>query len=251
MALTTTAIIVGAAAIIGAGVSAYGQYQQGQTQNAIQQFNAQQQEMNARMQADAMRSQAELQRSQAMANFNLRQTEAQARINNAKRMEQNVAAQDAIDRQNLRDRRDRMAEQLATRRAQYAHSGVVESSGTPLDVLARIGGEIQKDQERAFFSADARRRTLLNEAAFERLGGKLALRGATLDRNSAVAEAALREVGASSAYASGLADAEISRLTGSAAKKAGTYQAGATLLSGLTGAASGIASSSTPTYRTS
>ena len=71
----------------------------------------------------------------------------------------------------------------------------------------------------------------------ERLGGKLALAGATLNRDSAVTEAALRGAAAKGELVSGLRTAEISRMTGSAAKTAGYYGAGATLLSGVGGAA--------------
>jgi hypothetical protein len=79
--------------------------------------------------------------------------------------------------------------------------------------------------------------TLLNQEVTERLGGQFASIGATLDRDSRFAEAALRDAAAEGAYFAGMREAEISRLTGSAAAQAGNYQAAGTLLSGFSSGA--------------
>jgi hypothetical protein len=118
-----------------------------------------------------------------------------------------------------------------TQRAAIAASGVSESTGTPLQLLVETTEKIQQDQEEQHYTNEVTRRTLLNESQQERLGGKLALAGATLDRDSGVLAATLRSTAARGEYLGALRGAEITRLTGSAAQKAGNYQAGATLLS--------------------
>ncbi len=236
------ALIVSAVVgVVGAGISAYGQYQSGKQQQAIANFNAQQQEKQAEIQALTMQTQAALQKQQAEANFRLRTAEASARVNNARGIELQALGQDRINRQNLIKRREEFERLQGSQRAAIAASGLAESSGTPLDLLAETAARIQQDQEEQHYAGELTRRTLFSEAATERLGGKLALAGATLDRNSSVAEAALRSAAGKAEYLAGMRAAEITRLTGSAAAKAATYQAGATLLSGVSGAVGSFA----------
>ena len=239
MAYATSTVLITAAivsSLAAAGVSAYGSYQQGQTQNAIAQFNATQQEKQARQQMLAMQTQAALQESQAKQNFQLRSAEAQARLNNARAIEQQALSQDRVNRLNLQKRREEFARMQGEQRASIAASGVSEASGTPLDLLAETAAKIQQDQEEQHYAGEVQRRTLFSEAAMERLGGKLALAGATLDRNSQVAEAGLRDAAARGEYLAGMRTAEITRLTGSAAAKNATYAAAGTLFSGVSSA---------------
>jgi hypothetical protein len=237
MPSTTLAVVAAVASIAGAGISAYGQYQSGKAQNAIAQFKAMQQEKQAQTQLLSMQTQAALQKQQAEANFKLRSAEAQARLNNAQALEDQALSQDAINRANLRKRREDFARMQGEQRAAIAASGVAEATGTPLDLLAETAAKIQQDQEEQHYAGELQRRTLFSEAEQERLGGKLALAGATLDRDSLVAEAALREAGGQASFLAGKREAEIMRLTGSAAQKASTYQAAGTLLSGIGSAA--------------
>jgi hypothetical protein len=245
--ITATLLIAGTIiAVAGAGVSAYGQYQQGKSQEAISNFNASQQERQAQVAMLTMQTQAAQQRQQAEQNFQLRNAEAQARLNNARAIEQQATTQDAINRQNLQKRREDFAQMQGTQRAAIAASGVSEASGTPLDLLAETAAKIQIDAEEQHYAGEVQRRTLFSEAAQERLGGKLALAGATLDRDSAVAEAGLRDSAAKAEFLAGMRGAEISRLTGSAARTQSNYSAAATLFSGVSSAASGVS-----TYRRS
>lgn len=239
MAVATTTLLAASLALtaVGAGVSAYGQYQQGQTQNAIAQFNAKQREKDTALQLQSMQVQAALQKQQAEANFALRSAEANARFSNADAMERNALAQDAVNRVNLRKRQEEFARMQSTQRATIAASGIIETAGTPLDLLAETAGAIQRDAEEQHYVGEVQRRTIFSEAANERLGGKLALAGATLDLKSGLAEASLREAAARGAAASGRAEANIIRMTGGAAAKAGTIGAVGTIFSGLNSAA--------------
>lgn len=244
------ALIIGAvAAVAGAGVSAYGSYQQGKTQNAIAQFNAQQQEKQAAIQLQVMTTQAALEKQQAEANFALRNAEAQARFNNADLIADQVAQQDQVNRLNLRKRREEFGRMQGAQRASIAASGVSESSGTPLELLVETTAKIQQDQEEQGYINEVSRRTLLNESSMEKLGGRLAIAGATLDRDSSVTAAALRSAAAKGEYLGNLRAAELTRLTGKAAQTAGYYQAGATLLSGIGSAVSSYSSVKTPTVK--
>lgn len=219
-------------AVAGAGVSAYGQYQQGKTSNAIASMNAQAAERQASMQLLATQTSAAQARQSAEANFTLRAAEAKARNNNAAAIEQTALMQDGANRYNLRQRREEYGRMQGAQRAAIAASGVAESTGTPLDLLAETAAKIQLSQEEEHYTNEVQRRTLLNEAAMERLGGKLALAGATLDRDSELSAAALRGAAARGEYLSSKRGAEITKLTGQAAQRQGSYAAAGTLLSG-------------------
>ena len=239
MAAVTSTVLAGAAIVsaVGAGVAAYGQYQAGRTQDAIAQFNAKAQERNARLQLLSMQASAAAQKQAAAANFALASQQAQAHYNNAKSIENQALGQDRINREIIRRRREQFGEAQGAQRAAIAASGVVESSGTPLDLVSEMAGTIQRDQEEQLYNFEMERRTLFREAQMERLGGDLAMAGATLDRSSSLREASLTAASARMQYLSGRREAEITRLTGRAAKQAGTIGAAATLFSGLGNAA--------------
>lgn len=232
-------IVIAAVAAIGAGVSAYGSYQQGKSQSAIAQFNAANQEKAAKAQLMSMQTQAAMQKRDAEANFKLRQAEANARNSNASALEGQALQQDKVNRLNASKKREEYARRQAGQRATIAASGVSESSGTPLDILAETAAKIQIGQEEDAYANEVSRWTLLSEAQRERFGGKLALTGATLDADSEVAAAGLRNAAARAGFANDIAGAEITRLTGKAAKKAANMQAAGTLLSGAASAYKG------------
>lgn len=225
----TTAVI----AIVGAGVSAYGQYTQGKSQNAIAQFNALNQEKQAKANLLSMQTQAALQKQEAETNFKLRQAEANARNNNADAIEKQVVQQDGVNRINLEKRREEYRRTQSAQRASLAASGAAESVGTPLDILAETAAKIQTDLEEQNYASEIQRWALLGEAGRERFGGKLALAGATLDKYSGLAAAALGDASAKSGFFADIRGAELTRLTGKAAQKAANYQAAGTLLSGV------------------
>jgi hypothetical protein len=223
--------------VIGAGVGAYSSYQSGKNQQIMADMNAAQQERNAKTQLIAMQTQANLAKRDAEANFMLRSAESQARMNNAKSIENGQLGQDRINRVNLRKRREEMSRFQGTQRANIAASGLVESTGTPLDVLAETAATIQQDQEEQFYGMELQRRTIFREAEMERLGGRLALAGATLDRNSGVAAASLQQAAAGAEYRGNMRASQITRAGGAFAREQGAWAAGATLFSGAGDAA--------------
>lgn len=229
-----TALVV--TSVVGAGIGAYSSYQNGKSQQYMAELNANAQERNARMQLMSMQAQANLRKQEAEAQFALRSSEAKARFNNAKSIENQALSQDAVDRVNLRKRRDEFSQFQGTQRANIAASGLSESTGTPLDLLAETAMTIQKDQEEQKYGMDLQRRTLFREAQMERFGGKLALAGATLDRNSGILQASLGQAAARSEYLGNMRASEITRIGGAYARQAGYMQATATLINGASSA---------------
>ncbi len=235
MAVATTTIIA-AMAVIGAGVGAYSSYQAGQTQKYMADLNAAAQARNAKMQLMGMQAAANVRKQEAEAKFALQASAAQGRFNNAKSIENQALSQDRVDRANARKRAAEAAEMQSTQRANIAASGVAESTGTPLDILAETAAKIQMDREEQKYGTDLQRRTLFREADMERFGGKLALAGATLDRSSGLLEASLGMASARAEYLGNMRQSELTRLSGSYARQAGNLGAAATLFTGASNA---------------
>jgi hypothetical protein len=240
MAATTTTLILAGAALAGAGVSAYGSYQQGKTSALMGQYNAHQQERNAQMQLMQMQAQSEAQKRAAEAQFALRNQEATARFNNAKTIENQVSGTSAAARESARRKTEQYQRFVSTQRANIAASGFVEASGTPLDILAETAGKIQLEREDALYADELARRSMFREADLERLGGQLALAGASLDRSSSIASSVLTAAAGKAQYNQGLREAEITRLTGANNQYAANWGAVGTVLTGIGSAASAV-----------
>lgn len=240
---TWAAIFAGVGAVAGVtgGIVQYNSAQdQAKTSSAIAAYNAHQQEMNARMQLASMEAQAALQKNAAQAQLSLRQQEAQARFNNATTIENTVEGQSASARESIRRKAAEYAVFQGTQRATIAKTGLVESTGTPLDILAQTASQIQLEREDQLYADELNRRSLFREADLERLGGRLALAGATLDASSQVAQAGLTSAAGQMQYRSGLRQAEITRLTGAAQSQALAGQGWGSLLSGFEQAGSSL-----------
>ncbi len=207
------ALAIGLSAV-GAGVSFIGGMQQAKAAEAISAQNASIQQQNAAMQAQSLRAQAELQRIQATANARLRGTEAAAQFGNAEAMKQRAAVQEQINAANLRKQREEGQRLTATQRARFAAAGVVESTGSPLSLLAETAGIIQRDLGERQYQNELALSGLYQEAALERLGGEYALAGATLDKSSALSQARLTDASATATLLTGQRQAEITRLAG-------------------------------------
>lgn len=228
--------------VVTAAVSAYGQYQSGKQQQLISDYNAHQQDLNAQMGLMQMQAESETKKRAAEAQFALRQQEANARFNNATSIENSAESQSANARETARRRTEEYGRFVSTQRANIAANGIVEASGTPLDILAETQGKIQLEREDALYADNLNRQTLFREASMERLGGKLALAGATLDRNSSLAGAGLTAAAGQAKYRSDMRASELTRLTGDAALYGAKWQATGTLLSGISSAAGTYAS---------
>jgi hypothetical protein len=185
------------------------------------------------MQLMIVKAQTKLQKRMAEAQFRLRQSEANAKFANANMIDQTALAQSRVARESIRRKGGEYRRMQGTQRAAIAASGVVESTGTPLDILAETAAQIQLDREDALYTDELNRRSLFREADMERLGGKMALAGATFERSSALAEAGLRAAIGQAEYARGVREAEITRLGGVAQKQEYYGKAQATMFDGI------------------
>lgn len=230
-------LVVGAAgaavSIAGSASSARAQRRQGQMADSIAQMNARQQFLNAQMQLMVVKAQEKLQKRMAEAQFRLRQSEANAMFANAAMTERNVEDRSRVERSNIRRKAGEYRRMQGTQRALIAANGVVEGTGTPRDILEETAAQIQREREESLYTDELNRRSLFREADMERLGGRMALAGATLSRDSALAEAGLRAASGRAAYARDVREAEITRLTGAAQKQKYYAEAQGTLFSGI------------------
>lgn len=239
MSFAVTAIVV---TVIGAGVSAYSSYQQGKQADMMAQYQAHQQEFNARVQLMTMQAEANARKATADANLKFRTAESQAKFQNAKLLTQQAESESRNVRESIRRKSEESGRFIGAQRAKIAASGIVESSGTPLDILAETAGKIQLEREDTLYADSVNRAALFREAQLQRFGGELAIAGATMDRNSEISGIALSRAASDVEYRRGMRDAEITRLTGKADRTTANYKAAGTLLSGFSSAAGSYSS---------
>lgn len=235
-----------AASAVGAGVSAYGQHQAAKQSEQIAKYNyslqmqqARQSQQMAMFQQDAMNQQAAVMEAQAGINNALAQAEAQARLNNAAALRQQADVQAKAGRENFRATQRDNQRLVAIQRARMAKSGTVES-GSPLEILAETGGEMQMALNEQHYQDDIARRKTLGEAAMEEFGGKLASAGANAQAQAGRAEADFTRVAANlegargaAALSQGRREARIGLMTGQANAQGQRTAAWGSLISGV------------------
>lgn len=229
MSFSTAAIILSA---VGTGVSFIGGLQQASATKAIAAQNAIIQQQNARQEAAALTAQAEITRLQTNQNFQNELLETTQASRNADALHDRARVQEAIDAANLRRVREEGERLQAGQRAKFAAANIVDSTGSPLSILAETAGLIQKDLNERTYHNNLQAAGLYTEAATERLGGSLALAGATIDKNAGLASAGLHDASATATLLTGNRKAEITRLSGRAEATGLRYGALGNLLSG-------------------
>ena len=157
-------------------------------------------------------------------------------------IEQTAEAQSRVARESIRRKAGENQRAQGQQRAAIAASGIVESAGTPIDILAETAAQVQMDREDSLYADELNRRSLFRDADMERLGGRITLAGGALERSTTLAEVALRSAAGRAEYLRGLHEAEITRLTGAAQKQGYYGQAQGTLLSGIGSAVGGLGS---------
>ncbi len=217
---------------VGTAVSTIGSFQQARAAQGIANQNARLQEQNAQYEAAALRAQAEIQKNQASQNLQMRQMEARARFENADALKSRALAQDEVNAQNIRKKRDSYGRLQATQKARYAAAGIVESTGSPLSLIAETAGIIERDIGEQTYANELSQQGLLQDAALARLGGEFALAGATLDYGSELSSSKLKQSAAAATLLTGGRTAQITRLAGGAQASGYRYGAAANLLTG-------------------
>lgn len=220
-----------AAMAIGGGISAYGQIQAGKTAASIAEYNARSQAKAAADQAMGLQIEAANRTREAEANYQLRSIEAQSRLNNAVSLENYAEGVMRTSRAADASARIENERAAATQQKQLADSGALTTSGTPLSLLADMAHDMQRDSENRHWETNNEVTNIFREAESERLGGKIALAGATLDRSSALSVARLTKASARGVLARGSAQAGITRAEGAAARYSSRIGAASTIFS--------------------
>lgn len=127
---------IGAVVTIATGaLSAYATYSQGKANERVANMNAELANQEARQQLMLAEVQQRLASRQADAQFAMEMQEAQAARLNATAMDQERVAGEARSREEIRRSRVQAEAEVAEQRATFAASGVVGTTGTPLQVM--------------------------------------------------------------------------------------------------------------------
>ena len=209
------AAIAAIAAVTAAGITAYGQQQQADNSKKIAEYNAAIQRQQAEINAALAGRQNEI---------NQRALELQSQQAEVIKQQAGQVEQTANEQQ----RRARLEQQrmIAAQRAAYAKAGVM-TEGSPIAVLAETAGIFELQNQDVAYEADLRSRALQREAELTKFG--LQTDQYVLEMQSKAAEAA-RKIG--------LDEAKLTQLQGRAAAEGYKTQSYATLLSGVSQAAS-------------
>lgn len=200
--------------ILGAVTTLVGGLQQASATKAIAEENARIQAANAHIEAESIRTKAEILRSQTRFNFRARANEAGQMKANADAKSERAAVQNVINAENIARQRKEGARLMARQRAGFAASNVVESTGSPLSILAKTAGLIERDAQEQKYFGDLKTAGLYEDAALERLGGEYALAGAYLDKSSSLSAAKIEDATATATLLGGQRKAALTRMAG-------------------------------------
>lgn len=153
-----------AVTVIGAGVSAYSSYSQGQAAKATAIANADRADRAARQQELISRIQEANAARQAEMERQLQMSEAEAALQNSQAIRNEAEAQLAQSRENIKRRRDEAQRIAASQRSMYAGSGVLDTTGTPLAVLAETAWNAEMDAQDQQYVTSIERQKKLFEA---------------------------------------------------------------------------------------
>lgn len=211
--------------VVSAAVSAYGQYQQGQAAKATANANAALQERNARYQLMVSRLSEKVAQRQAEFERQVSDMQAQASFNNAQQARNEAEAIAAQNEENAARQRKAAEEALARNRGVYAAAGLVDTTGTPLAMLADQAMLEESAVADSHYLANVERGKKLFEAQAYDLEGKT--KSFEGQANSAIAKQAsyVRGLTAQVNHSISMKQADINRRSGSSAASAATIGA--------------------------
>lgn len=195
---TILAIVSIGVAAAGAGMSYSAQTSAARTQSTFALLNAQAQSQAARQQGRQQMLSAEIQAAAARA-----QQASQA--NNAAAMVEQVEANSRIASENIRRSREEFARTLGAMRAGASESGVLETTGSPLDFLVKASEDQQLYEAEQRWADEGARRQGFRAAAIERSGAAQSGLNAALYTIDGAAALAAGRLGASQARLNGYA----------------------------------------------
>lgn len=186
--MSTALFVAGlVASAVGTGVSYYQQNKAADTQGQLAFINAQ-------AQRQALDQQGRAASMQALINESLANKEKAAAEANARLLERQAEMGTKVTTENIRRSREEMARLMAVQRAGIAKNGLVDTTGSPLALLASTAEEEQRTADAMRYEDEMSRRSLFREAGFQRNAGILAGiqgTGAKLAGASARAQAAM------------------------------------------------------------
>lgn len=233
MFLAAAAPVIGLA---GAGISAYSQARASREAGSLASVNLLNQQQALRQQGQIAMMQARMQEVSARHTANALAIDA-ANERNAAEWETRAA------QENIRRQREDFSRALATQRAAIAARGIVDTTGSPLELL------LQSAEDQAFAEANNRAADEMNRRnRFTRAGSlDYQSRVASMGRGSAI----LAGMAARQQMTTGLSQARIDALGSRAQAAGGMLAAGSTLLEGAVTYGtrrSQLARITTPTY---
>ena len=219
-----------AATGVGAGMAYSAQKSAANTQSTFGLLNAQAGAQQARLQGRQQMLSAEIQAASARA-------QAASAANNAAGMKDQVEAESRIATENIRRSREEFARTLGAMRAQGSDSGLLETTGSPLDFLTKAAEDQQLYESEQRWSDENTRRSGFRAAAVEKA------RGSQLGLN-----AALYQLDGQASLAAGRLGVSQARMSGYAAR-AGATGMRREATAGLIGSATSMAGSAYQMYQ--
>ena len=181
----------GAASLIGGGVGAgmsyFGQKAAAKTQATMGQLNAEASAQQAMLEARQQMWQSKIQAAGAKA-------QSRSAFNNAVGMQEQVEADSRIATTNIRRSRDEFTRGIGAMRAQGSENGLLETTGSPLDLLTKAAEDQQLFEAEQRWVDENSRRSGFRAAAVERARGtQLGLNAALYQLEAKAALAAGRQ----------------------------------------------------------
>lgn len=194
-ALGVISLVVGVAG----GVMSYtAQSAAADTQSQFGLLNAQAQAQSARLQARQQQLSANIQAASSRA-------QAASAENNAQAILEQTETESRIAQENIRRDREEFRRSIGAMRAGASDSGVLETTGSPLDFLVAATEDEQAYESEARWQDEVNRRKGGRLAAVERAGGAAAGLNATLQTLEGASAMAAGRVGAAQAKLGGYA----------------------------------------------
>lgn len=156
-----------AATAVGVGISYSAQMDAARTASQIALVNAQ-------SQTQAAQQQGKVASMQALINKTLSDKDKAAALANADMLRKTAEMGTRTSTENVRRSREEMARMLSLQRAQAIKSGFVDTTGSPLALLADTAEEEQRAADSIRYEDEMSRRSLFREATFQVNQGRAA-----------------------------------------------------------------------------
>lgn len=221
---------------IGSVVTGVAGYAQGQAAKATANANADIDEREARQSLMVSQVQEQLAQRQAEVQHQMELSQAAAAEANAENIRQESLAMNARSEENIRRKQTEGARLGAAQRAIYAGAGVIDSTGTPLAVLAAQAAATENSVQDEHYMANTNYGSKQFDASIESYKAKVGASVADANYAIGIEGSKLRGVAALISSRNKLDQASINRAAGAAAARNATIGAVGSLISGVGGA---------------